>query len=332
MARPITQEDLAQRCGVTRQAVSLALNNRPGVSNDLRERILAVARSLGYDSEHNRFAVGLADRRNQRTSTWNTVAVLLTDSDHQPMRQSPYYAALIAGIDAEAEARDQDLLLTRLRADALPRLVRARQVDGVIFLARNPELTTAVLALELRAVVVDHHHAGALAVQPDNAAGITALVKHLRGLGHRRLAYIGPPLDGHTARQRHDAFRVAAGSGAYVDVGMLGLEDGEGARAAHRLLAAPGPRPTALVCYNDRTALEALAALRARGLRVPEDISVAGFDDLPESAEAELTTIAFDRDGLGRTALALAIGAEVPEDGVAVGPVRLMVRGSTAKP
>jgi DNA-binding LacI/PurR family transcriptional regulator len=170
----------------------------------------------------------------------------------------------------------------------------------------------------------------------DNIAATRDLVRHLLQLGHRRIAYIGDRSGYQSDAERLAGYRAEMKAfRASVDPQLLVQGDGkpeEGERLATRLLKLPN-RPTAIFCYNDMTALGALRAAGALGLRVPNDVSIAGFDDLfvASYTTPPLTTIRQPKKEMGRRAMVILLqllGGEEPESRIAL-PGELMIRGST---
>lgn len=330
----ITQEQLARKFNVTRQAVSYALRGSPKVSAALREQILAEAKRLGYDPVANRNATSLASQRNGRPMTWSTVAIVAPQPHLMPLRSTTYFADILHGIEMEAAIRDIDLLWTGLRASGIPHLLRSRQVDGVISLLSRPQDNHQILSLGLPCVLLDHQLPGARCIVPDNTTGMTLLVDHLRERGHRRIGYVGLVPDNTSSSERLSAFEKAAGKPAAWRALLTGLDPGVATQACMDFkLGNNGTYPvSAIVCYNDFIAMEVISSLRAQGIRVPEDISVVGFDNIPEATTSGLTTIGFDRIAEGRMALRLAITNDEVEGGQADLtriPVQLIKRESS---
>ncbi|MDF6042572.1 LacI family transcriptional regulator [Streptomyces sp. JH14] len=173
----------------------------------------------------------------------------------------------------------------------------------------------------------------------DNRGGGRRLTDHLVSLGHRRIGYVAGPVERTTTRHRleghHDALRAAGLGGGEERLTVHGPYDRRSGYDATLELLRREPEVTAIVAANDTVALGACAAVRDRGLRIPEDISVAGFDDLPFSVDAvpALTTVRLPLFEAGARAGRLAMGKETPPPGgIATITAELMVRGSTAPP
>ncbi|MBA0049687.1 LacI family transcriptional regulator [Streptomyces sp. AJS327] len=179
---------------------------------------------------------------------------------------------------------------------------------------------------------------GVVTLEFDNRGGAQALTEHLLELGHRRIGYLAGPEGRTTTRHRLEGHLRAlhGGRGRPGDlpppVAHCGYDRASGYQGARELLGA-APGLTAIAAANDAVALGARAALRERGLRVPEDVSVAGFDDLPFSADAALTTVRLPLREVGGWAGRLAVGHQLPpEGGVSTVRAELVVRDTTAPP
>ncbi|MCL6525539.1 MAG: substrate-binding domain-containing protein [Thermaceae bacterium] len=294
--RRTTLRDVAEAAGVSPSTVSNAYNRPDQLSPGLRERVLEVARQLGY-SPHP-LARGL--RRGQV----GAVGVLYGDSLSYPFAD-PVAALFMQGLSSVIEAASLGLLLVPRRTvdDAL---VRTAAVDGFVVysLFEHDALVERVLERGLPTVFVDHPgRAGFPAVRVDDLGGAQAAAAHLLGLGHTRLGVVALPLGGadaanlsccNASRARLQGYEGALpGTGAWMQVlEVAENQPSEGARAARDLLSLK-PGPSALLCMSDQLALGVLDAARQMGLRVPEDLSVVGFDDIPEARRTipALTTV-----------------------------------------
>jgi DNA-binding LacI/PurR family transcriptional regulator len=274
MVRQPTMADIARRAGVSRIAVSYAINGRPGVSDHLRRRILGIASELGYRANGTALAMhgaaaGAIGLVMLRSSTAVAVEV--------------FHRHLIAGIQTELSARGCALALQFVagldeEVAVHRRWSAERRVDGVLIV--NPSLDdprpAAVAELKLPAVVVGGAP-GTRGVWSDGAAAVTEVVDHLVGQGHRRIARVSGPADlVHTA-VRDAAFRRAPAEVTIVRGDYTGAS---GARLTRELLDADRP-PTAIVYDNDVMAVAGLGAARDRGYDVPGRLSLVAGDDSP---------------------------------------------------
>ncbi|GJF34738.1 LacI family transcriptional regulator [Kitasatospora sp. NE20-6] len=336
MKRP-TINDVARTAGVSRGAVSYALNGRPGVSEATRQRILSVAEELGFHPDRAARALAGAPAKAIGLSLYRPASTLGVE---------PFFMELISGLEAELSLRSYALLLHMVadreqEAAVYRRWGRERAVDGVLVcdvLEHDPRLP---LLEELRfpAVVIGPPPAGGAiaSVWSDDAVSLQEAVGYLAALGHRRIGHVaGIPEFAHT-RVRSAAFAdlarrlgLEAAPCAYTD-----YSSPDGARATRRLLGAPD-RPTALVYDNDIMAVAGLAVAQEMGLSVPGDLSVVAWDDSPicRIVHPELTALTRDITGYGRQAarllLAAVDGREIAD--VAVEAAHLTPRASTAPP
>ena len=213
-------------------------------------------------------------------------------------------------------------------------------LDGVIASSMAADTLTAIRGDQLPLVMLDSDpegSPGAATVNLDIADGTRQIADHLLGLGHRRILHLAADIDSWTfhvrARELADRTRLTPGTGlrtARTPITMEAARD-----AALAALSAPGPRPTAIVCDDDKLAVGAYKAARRLGLRIPHDLSVTGMDDLTlaTAVEPELTTVHLDAQRFGEhgmTALLDVLDGRTPApDHI---PVTLVVRGSTAPP
>lgn len=334
--RKPTIEDVARLANVSNGAVSFALNGKPGVSERTRARILAAAEELGWSanstaralSSSRAFAVGLVVAREPE----------LLGSD-------PFFAPFIAGVESVLAPRGQALVLQVVREGddevrSYRRLAAAARVDGVFLTDLHVGDTRPALLGELGlagvAVGRPRGECPLASVALDDRAGIAAAVRHLVSLGHRRIAHVGGP-----ERFVHGADRREAWAEALAEAGLPAEHDlavtadfsaAGGADATRRLLDRTEP-PTAIVYANDLMATAGLQVLAGRGVRVPDDMSVTGFEDTEIAAHLAppLTTVSIDVLAWGASAaqsLLSAIEGERPGH-VELPVPTLVIRGSS---
>jgi DNA-binding LacI/PurR family transcriptional regulator len=347
--RKPTLATVADAVGVSRTTVSNAYNRPDQLTPELRERILETARQLGYagpDPAGRRLRQGRA----------GAVGVLLTERLSYAFADSAA-VAFLEGLARRCEDRAEALALIPLgRGEEAAAIVREAVVDALCIYSlpdRHPAVDAA-LERRLPVVLVDGPRVSATTfVGIDDRGGGRAVAEHLVGLRHRRLAVIVPTLvfDGREGRVDEERLRAAsyhndrerlAGIREGLEAGGIGWEtvlieersnSQEAGLAAARGLLAETPRPTAIVATTDQLALGAIRAARELGLDVPADLSVVGFDDIPEavSSQPPLTTVRQALVGKGTLAgerlFELLDGSEAPD---AILPVELVVRESTA--
>jgi DNA-binding LacI/PurR family transcriptional regulator len=345
MARRVTLATVAEALGVSAMTVSNAYNRPEKLSAELRERVFAVAEELGYPGPH-------ATARSLRRGRTSALGVVLGETLPYAF-EDPAALEFLRGLAGTAARSGVALHLVPASGnDGDPALVLAAAVDAfVVFsLPDGHPLAEALLRRGLPTVVEGGPELpGCPLVGIDEAAAAAAAARHVRELGHRRIGAISIPMGG---RPRGDA-QIAAGDvpGHRVTRGRLrGYREAAGAAfqareaafndrargevAAGALLDGREP-PTALLCMSDELAIGALRAAAARGLAVPGDVSVVGWDDTPEATRADppLTTVRQSLFDHGRLCGELAAGAG-PLDAAAsehLEPWELVVRGSTGQ-
>ena len=329
---PARLKDVAERAGVSVKTASNVVNDHPHIRPSTRARVEAAIRELRY-----RPNVSARQLKYGRAG-FLTLAV--------PQVDSPFFGALSAQVAEHAAEQGFILLLEATRAEAgaereVLQGMRSHLIDGLIF---SPLALTAdeianraddlpMVLLGERAVPPGFDH-----VAVDSVAAARALTEHLVGLGRRRIAAIGRKSAQGTASVRLEGYRQAlAAAGIAYDpelvVGVANYDRGDGLRAMAALLALPDP-PDAVFCFNDLMAIGALRACSELGVAVPEQVAVAGFDDIAEGrySSPTLTTVAADLDVLSSEALRLLLrrldGGPQPAESVAV-PWTLRAREST---
>lgn len=327
---PVTSVDVARATGLSQATVSRALNGGV-VSARARERVLAAARELGY--RPNDVARGLVTRRT------GTIGVIVSDI------LNPFYPEFLKALGAALAARGERMLLQDAgggagagEAEAIEALLRQR-VDGVIVTAATDSSSAVrdlaasgfpiVLAHRTMPIEVDK-------VESDNAGGAALLAELLHRRGRRSIVVLAGDPGASTAQQRSQGFAVRAGElGLDVRTEVAGFEASAALRAARAVLSAPD-RPDAIVGHNDTIALAALNAARELELGVPEDLAVAGFDDIA-AAGWPIVSLSTVRQPTARIASrAVALLSERIDDPALpwrheVLPVQLIERASTGR-
>lgn len=333
-----TIADVAQRAGVSKGAVSFALNGRPGVAPQTRTRILAAAAELGWQPSHRARALSRS-----RAFAFGLVIA----RPPELIGADPFFPAFIAGVEIELSRSGHALVLQVVPGSwedekaGYQRLVGDGRVDGVFLTdLRHHDPRIGLLGeLGLPAVTLMRPTGESPfpAIHLDDRPGIEAAVRHLAELGHRRIAHVAGPGDFVHGTGRRAAWDTA--------LRALGLTPGPvvtgdftaagGARATRELLGSGEP-PTAIVYANDLMAIAGVTVAHELGYAVPGDVSITGFDDteLAGHVHPPLTTVRQDAMGWGRAAaralLDLVEGGPVGD--VELPPARLVVRRSTAPP
>lgn len=338
-----TIRDVARRAGVSTATVSRVISGSAAARPATRERVLAAAETLDYRPS--------AVARSLKLRTTRTLGLLVTDIEN------PYFPEIVRAVEDAALERELAVLLCNGaddpgREETYLDLLLHRRVDGIIIASSGlQERHGDWLARRSVPIVLVNWAASDLplpAILGDNRAGGRLAAEHLLALGHRQIGHLSAPTRNAAAAERLDGIRAALAA-AGLDPEALAVVEGDGRvpggeRAVLELLERM-PDVTGVICYNDLTAIGAVRALRARGLHVPRDVSVVGYDDIALSSwvDPALTTIAQRTAEMGTWAvrrLGELIGARAEGwDGAAVAapevvllPVELRVRASTAPP
>jgi DNA-binding LacI/PurR family transcriptional regulator len=290
----VTQQDVAARAGVSRPLVSLVMRNSPHVSAEKREAVLRAATELGY--RRNAHAAQLASHRSMM------LGVILAEV------ANPIFPQILKAAEDRAEERGYGVLLAvgALQADLERRAVNrllGHRVDGIVLAGtRLPAGEVQELAGTLPVVSVGRRIPGVEGVSVDDRAGARLAVFHLVEQGHRRIAHIDGG-NGPGARFRRRGYTEAMtthGLADFVQVATGDYTEARGVTAAQKLLTGPNP-PSAIFAANDLMAIGVMGAAHRLGIRIPEDLSVVGFDNSPLSDFhlIQLTSVRQTPDDLG---------------------------------
>ncbi|GIF21508.1 DNA-binding LacI/PurR family transcriptional regulator [Actinoplanes tereljensis] len=324
----VTIKDVARAAGVSASTVTRALTMPALVHPETRDRVRRTAESLGYHP--NRAARGLI------TGRTGNLGLLVPDLGN------PFFPSVVKGVQARAHEADYAVFLADTDEDSAAEigLVRklSKQVDGLLLCSprmTDDELRTLVGDTPM--VLVNRRLARVPSVIPELLDGMRQAVSHLTALGHRRIAYVAGPRSSWANRERARSARtvVAAAGAELVEIGNVAPQFEGGVAAADQVLAAA---VTAVIAYNDLVALGLLNRFTARGIAVPGDLSVLGFDDIPLAAMVHpaLTTVALPKEQAGRAAVDLLLQLLAEPDRSPAArrelPTQLMVRASTGPP
>ncbi|WP_169789899.1 LacI family DNA-binding transcriptional regulator [Actinoplanes subtropicus] len=330
---PTTIGDVARRAGVGVGTVSRVLNNQPKVGPETRARVLAAIAELDY--------VPSATARQLSLRRTNTIAVA---SIHIVI---PSVIERIHGIERALTAAGLDLIIRNVetverRNEAVREIARTDRIDGAIFISLAPgaEELARIRRSGLPVVLIDAHHRSVPRVVSDDVEGGRLVGRHLLELGHTRIGFVGDPprpaLGVQSSRMRLRGV-IEALQERGLGIAPEHIVEGEHSRAggqdsARTILSRPDP-PTAIVAANDTLAFGVLAAARERGLDVPRDLSVVGYDDIDAADLVQLTTMhqPLRESGTEAVRRLLAI-LDGTDNGPlrSVLPVHLVKRGTTA--
>jgi LacI family transcriptional regulator len=325
----VTIADVAAEAGVSIATVSKVINGRYGVAAATLQRVQSVIDQLGYES-----SLVARSLRSQRT---NVIGILVADIE-------PFSAELLKGAGAAIRARDYELIVYSGSGHGKDNSGWERRyvsrlggtlTDGLILV--TPTVVDVSDAVPI--VAVDPHTGPSTlpSVHADNLTGAITATEHLISLGHRRIGFLAGRPDLESARQREQGYRDAlAAAGITLDPALIRVGDYEleTSEEPARQLLTLDDRPTAVFAANDLSAIQTLHVARSLGLSVPDDLSVIGFDNIPESAlmAPPLTTIDQSIQEMGRRAVELLIGlieGDLERPGQITLPTRLVVRRST---
>jgi DNA-binding LacI/PurR family transcriptional regulator len=331
---PVSIKDIARLAGVSHSTVSRALRNSPLIPAETAQRIQQIARESGYTASA--VARSLVTRRTQ------AIGVVVTSI------ADPFNGDLVGGIEEAANEQGYSVILSTSQADperemAVVRSFGERRVDGILVASsRVGALYLPMLEeLQIPIVLINNQQGGSFAysITVDNVDGAYQATRYLLQLGHRRIAYLGDRLGLHSDEERFTGFTKALtefGLALHRDLVVYGDGKLEGATIAGQELLKRRERPSAVVCYNDVSAIGLLKTAEEEGVAVPDTLSVTGFDDIFFAALARpaLTTVRQPRREMGRRAmeLLLALLSGTAAEKTAVIRGELIVRDSTAPP
>jgi LacI family transcriptional regulator len=328
----VTIRDVAARAGVSVATVSKVINQRYGVAEETNARVLAVIEELGYEA-----SLVAQSLRNHRT---NVIGILVADLE-------PFSTELLKGMADAIRGTGYELVVYSAGGRTGDHVGWERRylsrlsgtlIDGAVLV--TPTVTD--VHYDVPIVAVDPHTGPSdlVTVDSDNLRGARLATQHLLDLGHRRIGMLTGRPDLQSAQLREQGYRAAlrdAGIAVEPDLVGMGAYDPEIAvSAARELLTGPG-RPTAVFAANDLSAIATIDMAGDLGLRVPEDLSVVGFDNVPESAlcTPPLTTVDQPIRLMGQRAVEMLVdlirGADVPTRHVTLA-TELVVRRSTRAP
>lgn len=296
-AATVTIRDVAAKAGVSVATVSRVLNGKELVREETSTQVLEAARSLRYVP--NVAARSLSIRRS------NTIGIVLPEVHGQ------FFSEVIRGIDVAARREGYHILVSGSHSDVgemmdMVEAMRGR-VDGLVVMA--PDVAVDSLSDQLPLVLLNTNDKRYAAITIDNFGGARTMMRHLASLGHTRIAFICGPPQNADARERVRGYRQSMrGLDASPSEHRGDFTEAAGHAAALEI-SKLNPRPTAVFAANDSMAIGAIGAFAEAGLRVPDDITVVGFDDIPIArfVAPALTTVGVDIAELGRRAFAVLL-------------------------
>lgn len=332
-----TLQDVAKRAGVSTATVSKVLSNTPYFTEETRDKVMRAVAELGY-------MPNLAARAlsSGRTRILAVVFPYVLDT----IFSDPLVLRILEGIESECSQQGYNILLStpRLTPDGpdehYRQLIRSGYIEGVIALDSVPfaSVLKDVRDRGIPSVAIGYHDSDCNVRSDDHGGGVQQM-EYVTRLGHTRIGIIGVSENLHFSIQQRLEGLAAGAAAAGLEFSSLALEDGDfstqsGARAASVLLSRQ-PDLSALICLNDRMAMGAIQQAVAFGRRVPDDLTVIGYDDIPMAAAfaPPLTTIDQQAPELGRTAVRALFDLlnDKPAQSIVL-PTRLIIRQSSARP
>lgn len=337
MTRKLTIRDVAKKAGLSVSTVSLVINNQKNVHEETRKKVIGIISELDYHPQ--RSARGLA------TQSSGNIGFILTE-DHFSLIE-PFYTRIFLGSEVEARIHNYYILLTTVgstlkKTKEIPRFLLEHNVDGIIIAGKiSASWVEYIHMSNIPLILIDYElpHYGLSSVGIDNLAGARLVVDHLHALGHSKIGFIGGDIHHPSIKRRYTSYREAMNdlglqiSDRWNDVDEPNTRMIDGYEAAKKIFSGNPGAPTAVFAANDAMALGCMQYLKEKGIRIPADVALVGFDNIEAGLHVEprLTTVNVHREEIG--AIAVRRMAEmIKEKSSAVTttltPVNLVVRDS----
>ncbi|RCW61020.1 MULTISPECIES: LacI family DNA-binding transcriptional regulator [Halanaerobium] len=301
----ITIKDIAEKAEVSISTVSKSLNDKGGVSPVTRQKILNIAKEMGYFSFHSQV--------NLKT---HNIAFIMSRR-HIPIFNNPFYTRVIAGVEVEIENYDYNLLfstikLEDLKSKEIPAIISQNKVDGLILAGAdiNTDMIKAIEELKFPTVLVDNYLSSPImdSIVSDNYNGAMQAVKYLIKMGHQEIGYAGGPNSHPSFNERYKAYKLEMiENNLDINNNFIKIKEDFGQNMGKELAKSflrEKELPTAIFAANDATAIGLIQAFNKYGLEVPGDISIIGFDNIELTAftTPKISTISVDKEGMGQEA------------------------------
>ncbi len=334
----VTIKDVARKAGVSTATVSLVLHDNRRISVETRKRVLKAIHELEY--QPSQLARGLVMKQT------GNIGFILTE-DHF-LRTEPFYTRIFLGTEFEARESSHFVLLTTIptqftEENSLPRFVTQQSVDGIIVAGKVPQLLVEKLNhYNMPFIFIDYYppKGDYSAVLIDNILGGMVATEHLIKLGHKEIAFIGGDIEHPSINERYIGYKMALEKHGirYRSELVITSEEATGKESGLHAVCSLLDRDikfTALFACNDAMAIGAMECLRKRGLKIPDQVSVVGFDDIESDVfqDPPLTTIAVPKFDLGIEAMRLmreVLANKVRKNKKVLVPVELVLRKSTS--
>ena len=334
----VTIYEVAKRANVSISTASKALNDRRDVSEATKQRVREIAKELNYEPSH--YARALATRKT------NNIGVITVRYYKTPMLTNPFYSKIIEGIEEQLIGTGLNLLTNilskeQLESQEIPRMIKEKNVDGVILMGHmKREFIDMLNQRGIPMVMIDNYFEGTPIkyVIADNINGAYQAVNYLINTGHKKIAYLAVSKERYSFKEREKGYRKALGEkGIAVDERFIlyGPEQGdEQDYSWMKKVFDYEEKPDALFLCNDVNAVLALNMLNDMGIKVPDDISVVGFDniDLTQHFIPSITTVDIPKDLMGKKAVEILMNILTKKkEGIEniIIPTELVIRNST---
>jgi LacI family transcriptional regulator len=310
MAKKVTMEDIAKSVGMSKNTVSLALRNMPGINEQTRRLILDTARHLGYE-----YKKKFSEHESDKASYKNICLILSKDTS----KSEGFFSYIQYGVEAEAKKNNINIIIYCYEEDKedfeTPLCVKEDLISGIITLGRISKKTlTSILKFNLPLVIIDHYFDDLICnyVLTDNVSGAYLATEHLIKLGHKNIGFLGNISISSSFYDRYQGYIKALSQYSIPLNRSLSITDkclsefrinGIG-RVVEEIKKLP-ELPSAFFCCNDIEAITVINALKLMKLSVPDDISMVGFDNIESSKDItpELTTMHISKEAMGERAV-----------------------------
>lgn len=301
----VTIKDIAEKANVSISTVSKALNNKAGVSEFTRQKILNISKDMNY----------FQSRSTNNIKTQN-IGFLMTRR-HIPLFHNPFYSRVISGVEIEVEKHEYNLLfstikLENLNSEEIPRIITQNKIDGLILTGAdiNNELIKNIEQLNFPTVLVDNYIKSPIldCIVSDNYHGAITAVKYLIDKGHTNIGFAGGPLSHISFEERFRAYKMEIlekelpFNENYIKIHSE-ITPNMGTELAEEFLQ-EDELPSAIFAANDDIAIGLLQTFKNQNINIPEDVSLIGFDDIDitKYTTPSITTIAIDKESMGQEA------------------------------
>ncbi|CUU05228.1 transcriptional regulator, LacI family [Candidatus Kryptobacter tengchongensis] len=334
MFKKVTIKDVAKKAGLSISTVSLVINNKGKVGEETRKKVLQAIEELGYYPT--RSARNLASRKT------GNLGFILTEEHFS--RSEPFYTKIFLGTEFESRTHNYYILLTTIPSqfskNSIPRFLLENNVDGVIFAGKvNQKYVKYVEEMGIPYILVDYDLPGRKvpAVMIDNVRGGEIATEHLLNLGYKKIAFIGGDIQHPSIKGRFEGYKRALEKAGIICEEKLYITDEPDTRLINGFKACEklfnSIKPDAIFAANDAMAIGCIKFLKIKGIKIPDDIAIVGFDDIEACIHIEprLTTIRVEKEELGIIAVKRIVEMiENPDYGInrVYVPVKLVIRDS----